>query len=392
VDGPFRRAVRRHPRRGRLTGWGELVPVPWCADGMFHSAELDPGGQLDYHTGSGYPQDGASQAPALLLDARPGETIVDACAAPGSKSTQIGHALGDDGLLICCDRSPERRRVLVEVCARQGLANAVITPMAPEILAERHPGCADAVLVDAPCSGHMPRSQRQVARMAQRQSALLDRLVPLVRPGGRLVYSTCTPYLEENEGVVAAFLDRHAGWRIDACVLPGCDTDLLALGALRMWPQRQGTEPFFACRLRAPGSGSAESVTGTLPEPDRSIARWLPSTPLHCWRRGNALLLATPAAAACALPAEARGILLGHARVNGDDGLLEPWAAQALIERGAAARSVPHAFAAELWAGDRASDFAAGELVKTDAEAPLGVIASGGRLALPSRLRRSGLR
>ena len=149
LAGPFRRAIRIHPRRGGATGWGGLAPVPWHAAGRFTAADADPGGFLDHHTGAIYAQDAASQLPVVLLDPRPGETVIDVCAAPGSKSTQIGLALGDLGLLICCDAAPPRRRILAGNLGRPGLAAALVTPMPVHALAERHPGCADAVLVDA---------------------------------------------------------------------------------------------------------------------------------------------------------------------------------------------------------------------------------------------------
>lgn len=384
----FRRAIRVHPRRGRPCGWTTLDPVPWHADGFFTGDGDDPGGFLDYHTGCVYPQDAASQVPVRLLAPQTGETIIDTCAAPGSKSTQIGLALGDDGLVVCCDAATPRRRVLIENAARQGVACAVITPMPLEALAIKHPRCADAVLVDAPCSGHEERSPKQVARMALRQGGILAQAATLVRPGGRLVYSTCTAYRDENEGVITGFLARHPGWLVVPSTLPACDADQEGLGALRLSPERQGTEPFFACLLRAPGDAAISgSLTGRAPDPSSVLQPWLPSSPLTAWRRGNAWFAATPQAACCALPSEARGILLGH----GDELKLEPWAAQALIERGAAAATITHADACRLWAGEPWADGDGMALVKTDHGAPLG-LASGGRLQMPSRLHRAGLR
>jgi 16S rRNA C967 or C1407 C5-methylase (RsmB/RsmF family) len=396
LAGPSRRAIRIHPRRGGPTGWGALGPVPWHAAGRFTAADADPGGFLDHHTGAIYAQDAASQLPVVLLAPRPGETVVDVCAAPGSKSTQIGLALGDQGLLICCDAAPPRRRILAENLSRQGIAAALVTPMPVHVLSARHPGCADAVLVDAPCSGASERSSRQLARMAERQGELLALASRLVRAGGRLVYSTCTPYREEDEGVVAAFLARHPGWTVVHAVQPGCDGDLGQAGGLRLWPQRQGTETFFACLLQAPdaGEGGGAPLAGMLPEACAELGRSLPQSDLHCWRRGGAVFIGTAAVAACALPSEARGLILGHG--EGERFRLEPWAAQALIERGAAAVRVSHQDAIRLWAGEElAIAAAAGELVATESGAPLGVVAGATgtrRLDIPSRMRRSGLR
>lgn len=393
--GPFRRAIRVHPRRGGPTGWDARAPVPWSPAGFFTSNQADPGDYLDHHTGVIYAQDAASQLPVLLLDPQPGETVVDVCAAPGSKSTQIGLALADQGLLVCCDLASPRRRVLAENLARQGIASALVTPMPVHVLAERHPGCADAVLVDAPCSGHEERSLRQVLRMAERQGELLACASRLVRPAGRLVYSTCTPYQEENEAVVATFLSRHPGWQVDACARPGCDADLAQAGGVRLWPHRQGTEPFFACRLRAPDGEPPEGppLSGVVPGRSGELRGYLPSSPLQCWRKGNAVFAGTREVASCALPSEARGLLLGHG--EGERFTLEPWSAQALIERGAAAVEVSHAEATRLWAGDELALDAGDQcLVKTSSGAPLGTLGGSAgrrRLDIPSRMRRASL-
>ncbi len=392
LTGPFRRAIRVHPRRGTPSGWGELTPIPWNISGFFTPADCDPGDFLDYHTGTIYPQDAASQVPVLLLAPQPGEVIVDTCAAPGSKSTQIGIALGDEGLLVCCDLAAPRRRVLAENLSRQGVTCGIVTPMPLHVLAERHPHVADGVLVDAPCSGHEARSAKQVARMAERQLALLNEAAHLVRGGGRLVYSTCTPYVAENEGVIQAFLSAHPAWRVDPLVLPGCDSDLAGLGAVRLWPQRQGTEPFFACRLRAPDSDPVEqSLWGREPAADVFLQRWLVNSPLRCWSNGRTRFIASVAASACALPSEARGLVLAHG-----EGDLEPWAAQAIIDRGASTMVVDIASALRLWAGEALAISAPPDaLVRSASGAPLGVLAGSGeqrRLRLPSRLFRSSLR
>jgi len=395
LPGPFARAIRVHPRRGAVTGWGTLTPVPWSASGFIHDADLDPGTRLDYHTGVAYPQDAASQTPVLMLAPQPGEVVVDACAAPGSKSSQIGLAMGDEGLLVCLDSSPDRRRILAENLARQGVVTAVVTPMPLDRLAQAHPAVADAVLVDAPCSGHEPRSERQLARMAQRQLAILTQAAALVRPGGRLVYSTCTPWPVENESVIRAFLASAKGWLVEPVTLPGTDTDLEGLGAIRLWPQRQGTEPFFACRLRAPGDDLASgSLVGRrpvdhCPPPDPA---WLGLT---TWRRGQLTFAASAAASACALPSEARGLILG--RSSGDDPhdrsapwRWDPWGAQATIARGANTHTLSHADACRLWAGEVLAEVPDGFL-RSAAGAPLG-IAMHGRLLMPSRMCRTGLR
>lgn len=397
---PARRSVRVHPRR-LLPGHepavlGTATPVPWSVAGRFTADDADPGSTLAYHTGAAYPQDAASQVPVILLNPQPGETIIDTCAAPGSKSTQIGLALQregahgpqDDGLLVCCDASDQRRRILSENLARQGIASAVVTPLPLHRLADRAPGCADGVLVDAPCSGHERRSSRQVARMALRQIEVLTMSAALVRPGGRLVYSTCTPYEAENEGVVVTFCAANPEWSIEPVTsadVPGVDPDLHGRGAVRLWPQRQGSEPFFAVRLRRAGDEPATNVlTGNTP--DLEPLPWLAHS--YAWRRGTTWFIGSPQAAACALPTEARGLVIAH----GDR--LEPWGAQGLIERGAAAVTITHVDALRLWAGDELAIAQEGNaFVRTEDGMPLGQLtADGKRLALPSRMRRGSLR
>ncbi len=376
--------MRVHPRRG-LPPDLVLAPVPWSPIGRFTADDVDPGDLLAYHTGTLYPQDAASQVPVLLLAPQPGETVVDLCAAPGSKTTQIGLALGDDGLLVACDNSPPRRRILAENLARQGVACAVVTPLPVHRLCDRLPESADAVLVDAPCSGHSEKSPRQVARMALRQGELLHQAARLVRPGGRLVYSTCTAYEGENEGVIQEFLATEPEWQVAPRTLPGTSPDHAGLGGIRLSPAEQGTEPFFAILLvRAGAASGSGAFLGTAPEP--AVLPWLPTAP--AWQRGGTWFIGSPAAAACALPTEARGLIVGH----GDR--LEPWGAQALIERGAPTVTVTHASAVRLWAGDELADaLAADALVATTEGLPLGQLSGDGRrLVLPSRLRRPRLR
>jgi len=380
---PFRRAFRVHPRRGKPCGWGRLEPVPWHGAGRFHTPDRDPGRQLDYHTGCIYPQDAASQVPAGLLDVQPGDVVIDACAAPGSKSSQLGLALGDTGVLLCCDVSAPRRRALRENLQRQGIASALVTPLGLDRLAGQI--LADAVLVDAPCSGHDERSPKQVMRQAKRQLGILVQAAALLRPGGRLVYSTCTPYRDENEGVIARFLEQHSDVQVQPRSLSGCDPDMDQLGAIRLWPQRQGTEPFFACRLQRSGTGSMRLPFGECPPV------WSGELPaglagLHVWQRNERVFAAPEAVASLALPSEARGLLLGRQQGGRLD--LDPWAVQALIERGAPAAVISHQQACASWAGTE-TDLPCG-YVKTEQGAPLG-ISDGRRLVLPSRLRRSTL-
>lgn len=393
-QGPFRRAIRLHPRRGTAIGWGKLTPIPWNPKSYFTDPTCDPGDFLNYHTGTIYPQDAASQVPVLLLNPQPGETIIDVCAAPGSKSTQIGLSLNDNGLLICCDAAAPRRKIIAENLGRQGITCGVVTPMPVHVLSERHRHVADGVLVDVPCSGHEFRSAKQVVRMAERQLQILQQASQLVAGGGRLVYSTCTPYQAENEEVIARFLEKNPAWATVPVTLPGCDSDLAGLGAIRLWPQRQGTEPFFACLLSAPKKREhSNSWQGTLPNQPAPLARFLPeNTKLHAWQHNTTQFVASRQAACCALPSEARGLVLGR------DDELSLWAAQALITCGVESVTVTHQEALTLWSGESLELNNASEdnpFLCTETGAPLGRArrsANGWRLQMPSRLSRSQLK
>lgn len=165
-------------------------------------------------------------APARLLDAQPGETVLDLCAAPGGKSGQIATAMQGSGLLVCNEIHPKRARILSSNIERLGVANALVINEHPARLAERFPLYFDRILVDAPCSGEgMFRkedaavtdwSEETVAMCAARQTEILHSASQMLKPGGRIVYSTCTFAPEENEGVISSFLHAHP----DFFVLP----------------------------------------------------------------------------------------------------------------------------------------------------------------------------
>ena len=158
-------------------------------------------------------------APARLLDAQPGERVLDLCAAPGGKTTQLAAAMQGRGLLVCNEIHPRRAQVLASNIERLGIPNALVLCEHPAKLAQRFPGYFDRILVDAPCSGEgMFRkeeaavtdwSEATVAMCAARQQEILASAAEMLAPGGRLVYSTCTLNRKENEKQVSRFLSEH---------------------------------------------------------------------------------------------------------------------------------------------------------------------------------------
>lgn len=209
------------------------------------------------------PQDEGSQLLALLVAARPGETVVDFCAGAGGKTLALAAAMRDRGRLIAADSSAGRLSRLGPRLERAGVSCVEAWALDPDDpapfpeLADQ----ADAVLVDAPCSGtgtlrRAPELRLRpfdFAALATQQLAILERAARLVRPGGRLVYATCSLLAVENEAVVDAFLSRHPEFRADPQAgqhWPALATLLDPDRRLRLLPHRQGSDGFFAAPLR----------------------------------------------------------------------------------------------------------------------------------------------
>ena len=200
-----------------------LTPAPFAPDVFCLPPERDTpfkaGSDPLHHAGAYYMQEPSATVPAAVLAARPGERVLDLCAAPGGKSTQLAAAMRGKGVLWCNEYVPARARILQQNLERCGVRNAVVSSGDTGRLCRALAGWADAVLVDAPCSGEgMFRKEPQalsgwsidnIRLCAARQDEILDNAALAVRPGGRLVYSTCTFAPEEDELAVARFLRRH---------------------------------------------------------------------------------------------------------------------------------------------------------------------------------------
>lgn len=267
LERPRAVALRFNPLKGERPELPFVgAPVPWEPEGFYYDPQTRPGLHVYHEAGVYYLQEASAMAPVALLDPKPGERVCDLCAAPGGKTTQIAGRMLGQGFLVCNEINPKRAKILSRNIERMGVANALVTNEHPETLASRFPGFFDRVLVDAPCSGEgMFRkeeaavtdwSQETVQMCARRQREILDSAARLVRPGGRLVYSTCTFAPEEDEETLAAFLEAHPEFTpepVDApWFVPGENA------SYRMWPHKLLGEGHFAAVLRKTQGESGE--------------------------------------------------------------------------------------------------------------------------------------
>lgn len=263
----------------RREGWREAAekyassPVPWCKDGYYIRPGARPSASSAYFSGAFYIQESAAMAPVEVLDPRPGETVLDICAAPGGKSTQILSRLEGKGALLANEADRSRAQALAGNIERMGYTNAAVTCSSAQDAAKHLKNAFDAVLVDAPCSGEGmfrrdPSSRTEwnsssPAGCASRQRSILAAAASCLRPGGRLVYSTCTFNTVENEGSVKALLESDKELELEPF-----DRGYLksAGGTLRLWPHRDGCEGHFIALFRKKGTSVPQRYGRETPE------------------------------------------------------------------------------------------------------------------------------
>ena len=275
-------ALRFNPLKGEIPQLPFVgQTVPWEPMGYYYDPDARPGLHVYHEAGVYYLQEASAMAPVTLLDPKPGERVCDLCAAPGGKTTQIAGRMAGRGFLLCNEINPKRAKILSRNVERMAVANALVTNEHPAVLAERFAGFFDRVLVDAPCSGEgMFRkeeaavtdwSQQTVEMCARRQDEILRSAARLVRPGGRLVYSTCTFSPEEDELAVARFLESHPQFvpeKVDAPWFEAGEN-----GSFRLWPHKLLGEGHFTAVLRKM-EGSEESIP--IPAGEKLSKTWQP--------------------------------------------------------------------------------------------------------------------
>jgi 16S rRNA C967 or C1407 C5-methylase (RsmB/RsmF family)/NOL1/NOP2/fmu family ribosome biogenesis protein len=253
--------------------------IPWAEDAFYLDGESRLGSHPLHEAGACYIQEPSAMLPAAVLDPQPGERVLDLCAAPGGKTTQMGAGMRGQGLLVCNEPVQSRAQVLSRNVERMGLPNALVISAWPEELARHWPGAFDAVMVDAPCSGEgmfrrVPESREEwtpqaPAGCAQRQADILEAAARLVRPGGRMVYATCTLNNTENRDQIRAFLAGHPEFSLRPFALPGVDG---GEGMFTCWPHRIRGEGQFCALLQKAGDepGQLPADQGTK-RPDKGM-------------------------------------------------------------------------------------------------------------------------
>lgn len=292
LSGKRYRALRLNPLKTRIQEGKEklpfaLSPVPWTKNGFYYEEEEQPGKHPYHEAGLYYIQEPSAMAPVPCLMEEPAsaaaipeqqedvsaaatpeqqeepvssERILDLCAAPGGKSTQIAEYMRGRGILITNEIHPQRAKILSENIERMGISNAIVLNETPESLSKKFIAFFDRILVDAPCSGEgMFRkndnageewSEENVALCAERQDGILDCAATMLKPGGRLVYSTCTFAPAEDEGSVSRFLETHPDFCLEK--------------EERLMPHKvKGEGHFLAVLHREGGQLSSAATAGT---------------------------------------------------------------------------------------------------------------------------------
>ncbi len=219
--------------------------VSWANAAYYFDENVRPGKHPYHEMGLYYIQEPSAMSAAALLAPKPGMRVLDLCAAPGGKSTQLATYLGDSGLLVSNEINTQRSRILSQNIERMGIKNAIVTNEDSFVLASHFPGFFNAIQVDAPCSGEgmfrkLPEaieqwSMENVAICAARQKEILDNAAVMLKPGGVIVYSTCTFSKEENEDVIEYFLERYPDFTLEEME--------------RFWPHKVDGEGHFVAKL-----------------------------------------------------------------------------------------------------------------------------------------------
>lgn len=266
--------------------------IVWAEGGYYYKEDGRPGKHPFHEAGVYYIQEASAMAPVTALSPKPGERILDLCAAPGGKSTQIAAAMRGQGLLVCNEIHPQRAKILSENVERMGVVNALVINHEPAALEAHFGEYFDRILVDAPCSGEgMFRkneeavkewSPENVSMCARRQLDILESAAGMLRPGGTMVYSTCTFAPQEDEGTISSLLAKHPEFSLleiphfpgmepgnpaylkSICNMDSATEESRAMQreltkTVRLWPHKLKGEGHFMACLKKEGALTGET-------------------------------------------------------------------------------------------------------------------------------------
>lgn len=301
--------LRRNPLKDTREQFEEKMPfvlqkISWAEEGYYYQPEEQPGKHVLHEIGAYYIQEPSAMAVVEVLAPKPGERILDLCAAPGGKSTQIAGRMAGQGLLVSNEIISNRAKILAQNVERMGITNCVVCNETPERIARFFPAFFDRIVVDAPCSGEgMFRkdetavrewSPEHVTMCAERQLSILEQAAQTLKPGGVLVYSTCTFAPAENEGVISIFLDSHPDFMIEKTL----QNEAFSSGqpgwimhpakgiedTIRIMPDKAKGEGHYIARLRKqgtlyqeetlPGKGMKKELEVFLKEETGVVENW----------------------------------------------------------------------------------------------------------------------
>ena len=262
------------PERFRQISPVEISPVPWIGNGFYYDENERASKHPYYYAGLYYIQEPSAMTPASLLPVEPGDRVLDLCAAPGGKTTELGAKLKGRGVLVCNDISNSRAKALLKNVELFGIRNAIVISEAPAKLENTFKGYFDKILVDAPCSGEgMFRKSHAIIKnweqygtgyYAKLQREILPSAVNMLRPGGYMIYSTCTFSTEEDEGTLAWLLENYPDMHVLETAdisAPGFEgfvharPELIGApeeirGAIRLYPHKIKGEGHFVALLK----------------------------------------------------------------------------------------------------------------------------------------------
>lgn len=256
-----------------LVSW-DLKPVPWIPNGFYYEGTERPAKDPYYYAGLYYLQEPSAMTPAMLLPVEPGDRVLDLCAAPGGKSTELGVKLAGKGVLISNDISNSRAKALLKNLELWGISNICVTSETPDKLADVFGPWFDKILIDAPCSGEgmfrkdddMVKSyeERGPEYYSEIQKEITDQAVRMLAPGGLLLYSTCTFSRCEDEEIICHILENHQEMELIRLPLFEGASDGIGLdGCIRLFPHKIKGEGHFISLLRKNDGGAERTAAGS---------------------------------------------------------------------------------------------------------------------------------